>query len=74
MELLERYKAKLIEYLDNKRLVGTDYPTLLKIILFLNYPEWRDENILLIVKCILLLENEMNLLNVEDLTVLYEVR
>lgn len=73
-ELLEKYKAKVTELLDNKRLVGTDYPTLLKIILLLNYPEWRDKNILLISKCILSLENEINLLNIEDLTVLYEVR
>ncbi|XP_018563846.1 FAST kinase domain-containing protein 1, mitochondrial [Anoplophora glabripennis] len=72
-ELLEKYKGKVTEFVDKKKLTGADYSTLLKIILLLNYPEWRYQNIQVISNCILLLKDEINLLNIEELAVLYEI-
>ncbi|KAJ8922495.1 hypothetical protein NQ315_007523 [Exocentrus adspersus] len=72
-EVLKKYSTKVKEFLKMKMLTGTDYPTILKIIQFLNYPEWRDKSVLLTSECIMLLKDEMSVLKVEDLTILYEV-
>ncbi|KAJ8931919.1 hypothetical protein NQ314_015117 [Rhamnusium bicolor] len=73
-KLLAKYKEKTIEFLKNKKLKATDYSTLLKIIMFLNYPEWRNENVGLTSDCILLLKTEINSLTVNELIILYEIR
>lgn len=71
-EVLARYKKCLNYFLDTK-LEGNDYKTILDVVLFLNYPQWRQENTLLISKCLLFIKNDLDSLNVNELVTLYEV-
>lgn len=59
--------------IDNGVICVNEHRTILKILLFLNYPQWRNQNSELITKCILLFENNINKLNMVELLILYEV-
>ncbi|CAH1976024.1 unnamed protein product [Acanthoscelides obtectus] len=71
-ETLSRYKEEVHLFLREKRL-NTKDSTLLKIIMFLNYPQWRNQNIVLISQCILTLKEDINSFRVNELLMIYEV-
>ncbi|CAH1976025.1 unnamed protein product [Acanthoscelides obtectus] len=70
-ETLSRYKEEVHLFLREKRL-NTKDSTLLKIIMFLNYPQWRNQNIVLISQCILTLKEDINSFRVNELLMIYE--
>ncbi|KAG5885899.1 hypothetical protein JTB14_012146 [Gonioctena quinquepunctata] len=72
-EILEKYKDKIQLFIKSRKLKSSDHSAILRIILFLNYPEWRHTNTVLVADCISLLKNEINLLGVSELLILYEV-
>lgn len=63
-----------VEYLLATQLKGTDCKMVLKIVMLLNYPQWRQETARLIAKCLLLIKDDLNLLSVTELVTLYEVK
>ncbi|KAJ8982983.1 hypothetical protein NQ317_001423 [Molorchus minor] len=72
-KILDKYKEKLQDFVKHEKVTGANYPVLLKILIFLNYPKWSSQNATLISKCILLMENEIPLFNVKEIITLYEV-
>nr|CAI5839576.1 unnamed protein product [Callosobruchus analis] len=71
-ETLCRYKEEVRLFLKEQKLHASN-SALLKIIMFLNYPQWRHDNIALIVECILVLREDINSLRVNELLMIYEV-
>nr|XP_008192822.1 PREDICTED: FAST kinase domain-containing protein 1 isoform X1 [Tribolium castaneum] len=71
-ETLDKYKEKVENFIQSGLLTSSDYKVVLQIIAFLNYPKWREKNSVLISKCILLIKNNLNDLNMEEIMMLYE--
>nr|CAH7738645.1 unnamed protein product [Callosobruchus chinensis] len=71
-ETLSKYKEEVKLFLKEQKL-HNNKSALLKIIMFLNYPQWRNENIALIAECILALREDINSLRVNELLMIYEV-
>lgn len=73
-EILQKYKLKVREMIDNGILTGKEHKTIVKILLMLNSSARRDESLDLIRKCSLLLENNINELGAAEIIILNEVR
>lgn len=71
-DTLEKYNCRVRYFLKHK-LTGTDYRTLLNMVLFLNYPKWRSQNSLLISDCLKVMKDTVGVLNVPELLLVYLV-
>lgn len=72
--VLLAYKRKVNELIDMGVVNSIHYRTMLKILLFLNYPQRRLQNFPLMKKCMLLLEGALDNMSARELVILYEVR
>ncbi|KAJ8944787.1 hypothetical protein NQ318_003655, partial [Aromia moschata] len=72
-KLLKKYREQVRDFIDSKKIKGTDYPVILKIISFLSFARWIDESVSLMSDCILLMKNEICLFNMQQIISLYEV-
>lgn len=72
-EILQKYKQKINEMIDDFRLRAEDYRVVLKVLSCLNNPLHRDENIDLIRKCCVLIKRKISEMNATEVCLLYEV-
>lgn len=62
-----------MDHFLNTQLQGKDYKIILDIVLFLNYPQWRHQNSVLISRCLLLIKDDLDSLSISELMTAYEV-
>ncbi|XP_017768049.1 PREDICTED: uncharacterized protein LOC108556435 [Nicrophorus vespilloides] len=72
-EVLEKYKNKVRGLIENGVINKNEHVTILKVVMFLNFPHWRYRNTLLISQCIMQLQNHINILNVHQLINVFDV-
>ncbi|XP_030763577.1 FAST kinase domain-containing protein 1, mitochondrial isoform X2 [Sitophilus oryzae] len=72
-DVLDRLETKVVELIEQKVLKNSDSHTILKIILLFNYPAWRTRNTRFISKCILFMEDYIELLNFTEMEFLHDV-
>lgn len=71
--MLETYQNKLKSLLSQEIITAEDTDVLIKVILFLHYPQWRHKHAELLSKCILLLKPKISQLSLSEILVLNEV-
>lgn len=72
-DIFSKYKTKFKELLKNGVIKQTDYKTILKVSMFLNYPTWRHGNSDLLVSNLRLLKDNFSSFNVSEILNLYEI-
>ncbi|CAG9835779.1 unnamed protein product [Diabrotica balteata] len=72
-QIVSKYIDKVQNFIEHKKLTSMDHNAVLKVITFLSCPGWRNQNTVLLSKCMLLLKNQINRLDATRLLVLYEV-
>lgn len=72
-ETLQKYKTKVSEMIDNSQLTAEDHKTLLKILIFLNHPKHRHENIEMIRTCCTLIKNKISEMTAPEICLLFDV-
>lgn len=73
-DTLNKYKRKVTELMKANIIDSQQHKVILNIILLLNFPHWREENVTLIIHCLSLLKNHLHILNVNELLIIYKVK
>lgn len=73
-DILLMYKKKVTELLESSTIEPMEYKTIIRIMVLLNYPQWRERNAPLIIRCMELLKTHLHLLNVNELLAVHEVK
>lgn len=73
-EIVIRYQLKVSDLIDRNIITKNDYKVVIMVASFLNLPTWRHYNSHLISKCLYLIKDSIEQLDLSEMCHLYEVR
>ncbi|CAH1124143.1 unnamed protein product [Ceutorhynchus assimilis] len=72
-DIINIYEAKVIQFINEGLLTENHYPVVLKIMSVFNLPKWRHQKNDILSKCIFLIQNSMELLNLTEMCHVYDI-